>query len=175
MKRIVLVLACIVLVMCSVGSAVAQQHRLVYLPIATHKADEYAAWRSLIVAMDGNAWIYAATGYEAGGYTYAGMITSEVTQSNSLINPYGPYGDPASDYSIRNPASMWGSPDGPYSAMNPEATDPPIICWVDWAYEGVYQMRLTTNPTFPHRIDTIYLLAELERRATRGQRPASEP
>jgi hypothetical protein len=169
MKRLAVLIVCLVLVLASVGSVAAQQGYTVHVPIVMRNADEYSLWRTMIATMDSNAWVYAATGYDTGGYTYAGMITSEIEHSNSLINPYGEYGNPESEYSINNSNGMYGSLDSPYSAMNPEATDPPKIVWVDWVHYGDYDLRLTTNPAFPYRIDTTYLLAELRRRATQGQ------
>jgi len=168
MKRVALVLACVVLVTVIASPISAQPSYLLHMPLVVNNADSLTPIRAMIARMDGNAWLYAASEPD-GGYTYAGMVTSDPTDANSLINPSGLYGDSASEDSIRNPASPWGSADGPYSAMNPEATDPPLIIWVDWELYGAEELRLTTNAAFAHRIDPELLLQELERRAIQAQ------
>jgi hypothetical protein len=56
-----------------------------------------------------------------------GKITSNRYDTESILNPYGPYGSQYSPTSIFNPYSPYGSQYGAYSINNPYCTVPPKL------------------------------------------------
>jgi len=58
---------------------------------------------------------------------YLGRITNNQHDTNSLLNPYGPYGSKYSSTSIFNPYSPYGSKYGRFSINNPYCSAPPRL------------------------------------------------
>ncbi len=59
--------------------------------------------------------------------TYLGCLNCFESDTESVLDPQGPYGSRGSATSIANPNGSFGSLSSPYSACNLFAADPPII------------------------------------------------
>lgn len=58
---------------------------------------------------------------------FLGTLSSNIYQSDSIMNEYGIYGSKYSATSIFNQYGRYGSPYGSYSAFNPYTRTPPQI------------------------------------------------
>ena len=161
MKRVALVLACIVLVMASVGTVAASADYAVRLPVVVSSRSVAPAmdlsipYGAPVVSFWPEAGVPALLGYA----TPMGCSLSSIAALGSpLRNPDGFFVDPASDY----------------SAWNPEAAHPPYLCtqinepyWPAMCLPGgdggwAPTTYITKNSHFEQRIDPDALLAYLE-------------
>jgi hypothetical protein len=89
---------------------------------------------------------------------YLGKITSNIYDTASILNEYGPYGSKYSMTSIFNPYSQYGSPYGAYSVNNPYSTTPPKL-FIGGYFRGV----VTANEYLLDRIPTEVFLYMLKK------------
>lgn len=87
------------------------------------------------IALDGRMIIVAADG------TYLGILTGDVSHTESVCNPQGNYGSLHSTTSTQNPHSLYGGSHGIYSPYNPHCIQPPHLI-VNQQAVGV----LSSNP-----------------------------
>ncbi len=97
---------------------------------------------STIRRLDGTAIIQARDG------TYLGLISSNTSEPNSIINQFGNYGNSYSALSIRNKYGPYGSPYGLHSPFNRYCVTPPQI-----VVNGRVIGYLTVNPYVQPAID----------------------
>ncbi len=88
----------------------------------------------LFQVLDGYGQIWSPCGQ------FLGLLSSIPHNSNSIINPYGPYGSPHSPISIQNPQGLYGTSQGIYSPYNPNCINPPVIF-----HQGHPLLLLTRN------------------------------
>lgn len=101
------------------------------------------------VELDGSAVIVAADG------AFLGKVTSNVYDSDSIINDYGEYGSLYSSTSIRNEYGEYGGRYSNQSPFNPYTSAPPkIVLGNRWVY-------LTVNRSISPRVDPGLLVAYL--------------
>jgi len=81
--------------------------------------------------------LFGGPGHE----TYLGCLSCSEYATDSVFNPYGPFGSDYSATSIHNAYGEFGSAYSVYSACNPYATDPPVIVDENGSFYG----RLTLN------------------------------
>jgi len=150
MKRVALVLACIVLVMASVGTVAADGGYVVHLPLVTALASAVTPGAQIesLMAADASVYILVFDGVSEWPVARFALDCDDWT---SLAAP---------DNWLRHPETSLGSPDGPYSAMNPGAELPPYV------YDGNGQrIWITENPSLSPRLDTTETLAYIDARS----------
>jgi len=110
---------------------------------------------------------------QGGDGQFLGTITENAFDSESILNPYGPYGSIYSPTSIHNVYSKYGSAYSALSINSPYATNPPIL-FLNRLRRG----PVTSNPYLPHSILTevfLYLLKKDLRALIAGQIPDRVP
>ncbi len=88
---------------------------------------------------------------------YLGTITTQLYDTDSILNPYGPYGSKYSSTSIFNTYSAYGSRYGAYSVNNPYCQAPPKL-FIRGSFKGV----VSVNRYLPNRIPTEAFLYALK-------------
>jgi hypothetical protein len=109
---------------------------------------------------------------EAADGQFLGRITDNPYDSESITNPYGPYGSAYSGTSIFNAYAQYGSQYGTLSLNNPYSQKPPKLM-IDGRLLGL----VSANPNIPNRIPTesfLYVLKHNIQSLLRGNRPADE-
>jgi len=89
---------------------------------------------------------------------YLGRITDSRYDTNSILNPYSPYGSKYSSTSIFNPYSPYGSEYGRFSINNPYCSTPPKLF-----IRGTFLGHVSKNRYVPNLIPTdafLYTLRE---------------
>jgi hypothetical protein len=148
MKRIVLVLACIVLVMASVGTVVADGGHVVHLPMVMANSAVMPTNPLIEYLLTSSAAIYFAV-YDGGSdLSLVGRFSLECNDAAAIASP---------DHFIRRPGSMFGSPDGRFSAINPDAELPPYVYDVNGQ-----RIWITENPSLDPRLDTTETLTYID-------------
>lgn len=94
---------------------------------------------------------------------YLGLISSNCFRYESIVNDFGPHGNPFSQTSITNDFGPYGNPFSHTSAFNEFATHPPAI-WVWNGSHWVFKRFVTLNTGIQPRVDTVYLLAYLRQK-----------
>ena len=118
---------------------------------------------ALVTQLDGRGIVYS---YD--GTTHLGLVSSDKSHYDAIINPIGPYGRADGTNSIHNREGAFGSLASNTSAYSPSAQHPPII-WV-WN-EDRYTMVtfLTVNTGLSPRLAPDDLLDALNQRAATGR------
>lgn len=151
MKRVALALACIILVMGSVSTIVADGGYTAQLPMVVANAGIVTTSPQIEALLASEAAINF-TVYDGGmDWPLVGRFSLECDDAASIASP---------DHCFRRPASMFGSPDGRLSAMNPDADLPPYV------YDGGGQrIWISENPALSPRLDTTETLAYIDARS----------
>jgi hypothetical protein len=151
MKRVALVLACVVLVMASVGTVVADGGHVVHLPMVMANSAVMPTNPLIEYLLASSAAINLAA-YDGGtDLPIVGRFSLECDDADAIASP---------DHFFRRPDSLVGSPDGRYSAMNPDAELPPYVY-----DENGQRVWITENPTLSPRLDTTETLAYIDARS----------
>jgi hypothetical protein len=93
---------------------------------------------------------------EAANKQFLGKITSNVYDTDSILNQYGPYGSQYSGTSIFNPYCPYGGPYGRFSPENPYTTTPPIL-----VINNKLIGKVSANSYVPNRIPVEAFLQSL--------------
>ncbi len=93
---------------------------------------------------------------------FLGEVSTDPYRSDSLSNPYGPFGNPYSPTSIFNQYGAYGSPYGALSLRNPYTSTPPNLCRA-----GNEIAPVSANPFIRNRIETSVFLALLKTNISR--------
>ena len=153
MKRVALIVACLVLVVVTMGPVSAESGYTVHVPVIAAN----------VRIMTRDPFIESLIQYRAEVRSivpdeitvFVGRFTLDCADPASLASP---------DNVLRDALNPYGSPTGPLSAWDPEATNPPGRTEVVLGRLVMIE-RLTENANISPRLDTSDVLAYLSARA----------